>query len=406
MEKLQELQEGFLSILRAELSEWGINPQDITLSNTGRVEIEDHAIEFSTFVDKTSWSRIDMKIRAYTIDNGMLIFMPTRDKYEEYRGNDALEDEMEKIRLNANQKMNELVNAYFESVRELNEDKPLTERLIPAILGNYQLTDSLATVRNWKAKVILANSAGKDSPKIGEFDSVGYVHIGINLGNIIPIARADEHHRGYDLIEYLQEKGLIPQDTYQPFYIHSDYVDANDPIALQAMKTWRKLGGPNVVIKNWSNNSTPFQLTMDDYIKAEGNIQINKGSLFPLGQGMIDQFKLLSALCLEARQNERKEKQLYRQAIKTFEYYVKNLLMLVPNSAAEVITKIHEAESVGGEEGIKALEQLMFGFDSFKNKLHNSVRQALDPKGMRYNRADMEAIFGDLDLANHELGSL
>lgn len=406
MEKLKELQDGFISILKAELSEFGIDETQVTLSNMGKIEIEDHYVDFAVFIEKTEWSRPDMKIRAYTIDSGMIIFMPDSQHYEEYRGSEELENEMEEIRKKVNQKLDELTKIYYESVRELNEDKPLSERFIPALLANYQVTDSLAMVRNWKAKVILRNSAGPDSPKKGEFDAVGYVHIGINLGNIIPIARADEHHRGYDLIEYLQEKGLIPQDIYQPFYVHSDYVDANDAVALQAMKTWRKLGGPNIVIKNWTNSGTAFQVTMDDYIKAEGDIQINKGSLFPLGQGLIDQLKLLSALCIEARQNERKEKQLYKQAVKTFEYYVKNILMLSPNNSAEVLTKIAQAEALGGEEGIKCLEQLMFGFDSFKNKLHNQVRRALDPKALRYERNDMQAIFGDLELANHELGSL
>lgn len=146
------------------------------------------------------------------------------------------------------------------------------------------------------------------------------------------------------------------------------------------------------------------EVMMDDYIKADGRIEINKGELFPLGQGLINELKALANLIHEARQNPRKEKAMFLQASKAYSYYYKNVLMLNPQSD-KVTEEIRAAQDIGGEEGIKKLENLIFGFDGFKNKLHQRVRKALAGGKFNFELRDMEALFGDIELADHELGS-
>lgn len=399
------LKNATLDLIKVELMDYGIDPEQIFFKE--RIEIEDHLVDMQKFVEKTNWSKPNYQMRCYTVDYGYVVFLPTKEFYDEFRNNETLEEECDLLRKEVDSIINNFIKCYLDEVRELSESKILSERISPSLKNNYQITDSLSDVLNWKVKVVIGNSRNEKDPDVGDYDSVGYVHVGINLGTIVPIARADEHHRGYDLVQHLIEKGLIPSDTYYPFFcINNDYVDRNDQIALQAMKIWRKLGGPNITIRNWRNDGTPFQLTMDEFIEKEGNIEINKGELFPFGQKLIDQLKEVSSLCIESRTNPLKEKQLYAKSVKTYLFYVKNIDMCSESAVQEMLSKIENCKIKGGDQGIKDLEQLFFGFDSFKNNLHNQIRKALDPKSYSFEKRDMIQIFGDLELANHLLSSL
>lgn len=402
----EEIKEGYLEIARAELSIFGVDSLQVKINPDSRLEIEDHLVDQGTFLDQTKWSRPDMKIRSYTLDNGKIIFMPDQELYQEYRNNDALFDEMQLHINEVNLKLNQITSEYNASLRELNDDKTLAQRISPSLAKNYQITESLSDIKGWKVKVILRNSAGPEDPKIGELDQVRYVQIGLTTGTIIPIAMSDEHHQGYDLVHYLISKGLVENDTYYPLCASQNYINADDSQALQAIKTWRKLGGPNAMIKNTGSGNVIFQVTLDDYIKAEGLITINKGELAPVGRKLIDHLKSLSTLVMEARKDERKEKFLYTQAIRTYQYYLTYVLVFETTSAKAIFEQLNIAQATGGEEGIKQLEQLFFGFDSFKNKLHNDVRKALKPNAYSYDKDSMIAIFGDVELAEHELASL
>ena len=71
-----------------------------------------------------------------------------------------------------------------------------------------------------------------------------------------------------------------------------------------------------------------------------------------------------------------------------------------------IMVKVSSAEKLGGPEGLQKLEEAIFGFDGLKNQIHQQVRVAMDPKAFSFKRDDMLGIFGDLDLANHELGKI
>lgn len=407
---MEEIKENYLSIVQSELSDLGVEDRQVFVTAKGLIEIQEHPVDMIKFLEKFPWSQPEMKLRVYTLDSGTLVFMPiSREHVEKIREQDDLYEELSNYSKQADAKLQEITREYLASLRELNETKTLAERIPKFVAENLAKTESLADIATWTVKVIIGNSIGREGAQVGEMDAVGYTHIGINTGTIVPVARGDEHHRGYDLIYYLIEKGLIPEDTYYPIFHNGDYVDGNDSLALETFKAWRKMGGPNVVIKNSSrgyNSPIPFQLTMDDYIKAEGDIKLEKGSLFPIGKELVDHLKKLSQLCQNFRTSQRGEKQVYVQALRLIMFYAQKVEQFETKSLGEVKQKVLAAESVGGLEGLQKLEEAIFGFDGLKNQLHQKLRKALEPNAFSFNVEGMVALFGDLELANHELGSI
>lgn len=406
-----EIKEGFLDLVRAELSVYGVDPLQISIDESDYLHIEYHSVDQAVFNEKSNWIEKRMSINCYTVDHGRIIFMPAQEFYKEYRERQDLEDILD-IQINeVNPKIKDLHNLFISQLAEENIDKTLQERIQPSLAKNYQITESLSDVLNWKVKIILGNNIGsKSDKKKGDFDDVEYVRIGLKTGVLIPIARGDAHHLGGDLIYHLINKNLIPDDLYYPICPRNDYVDSGNNQALMAFKIWRKLGGPNIVIKNNSSSECIFQITLDDYIKTEGKITINKGELLPLGKELIDRLKIVSKLCIDARHDERKLKRFFLEALKTYTFVLEKIYIFKDESQQSILNDIMRAEAIGGEEGIKKIEQLFFGMNSFKNKLHIEVREAIKSLENNNNRVDWKIeqimkIFGDLRLANHELGN-
>jgi hypothetical protein len=407
--EILELKQGYLDLIKAELSLFGVDTSQVSLNESYGLIIEDHLVDMAIFAEKASW-KYSIPIRAYSLeDYKTIIFMPTREHYDEYCSNDEMELIIESMRKEINEKVSDLSKLFFEQVAEITFELTLEQRISESIKDNLKISSSLSDIENWKAKIILGNSIGgakEDRLDVGDFDSIGYTWIGITSGTIVPVARGDEHHRGGDLMYYLKSKKMIPQDTYYPIFYHHDYVDANDSIALQAFKVWRKLGGPNIILnRESSQGGEPFHITMDDYIQAQGNIEITKGKLLPIGQKLIDMLTVVSKLCIESRNDERKQKRLYVECLKTYNFYLNKVKIFSTDAEKQVVQDIMKAEAIGGDEGIKQIEQLFFGFNSFKNNLHNQIRKAQTAK-YDFERRDMAGVFGDLDLANHLLGSL
>lgn len=404
----QDIFESYLSIIQTELSEHGILNEFIHVKNN-KLEIEDHFVDMARFLSKHPWSRSDMKIRAYTTDDGRFIFMPDQAKYAEYRENDALWDELSSYYKIVQVQINEINSHLYETLREQNDQKSLAQRIPSYVSQNLEnATDSLGDIESWKVRIILGNSVRRGDPGVGELDNVGYTHFGLNTGTIVPVARGDEHNRGYDLIHFLMEKDLIPQDSYSPIFFHGDYVNGYDAEFLQALKTWRKMGGKNIIIKNSmdSRNDTPFQLTIDDYIKLDGKIEIRQGELFPIGEAFINHLSKLSELCTSYRNTQRGEKQVYAQSLRLMNFYKQNILQHTTKYFEEMFSKALEAEKIGGMEGLQKLEEVIFGFEGLKNSLHQDIRNGLKPEATKWDKRDVEAIFGDLELANHKMGSI
>ena len=419
----KELVESLNDHLRAELSSFGIDPlkvswQVASLDQSEGLLIETHRVDAHRLSETTNYDFTKYPIEVYSLEDGRIIFRVENWRGADYDNYPELFEALDQAQIKVLNQVQFYIKEYFETLRENNDKKNLSERIPTKIYSNYKVdqdnslvdikeTDSLKLIRSMKAKVYLRNSAGSDAPDVGQFDEVGYTMVGINTGTIIPIARCDEHHRGYDLIHRLIQDELIPNDTYHPIFHSHDYVSTNDFVALQAFKTWRKLGGPNVILNNDSrrDNQIPFQLTMDDYIAAEGNITCHKGELLPVGKRFIEQLNELSHLSMAALKDDLKRSEMFRAAKTVINTYLTQVKLYPDDEEKTLLAKLLEIQKIRGTEAAQKVQELFFGMNSFKNKLHIQIREQIR-KEKRFSLNKWEEVFGDLELANHLLGSL
>jgi hypothetical protein len=150
--------------------------------------------------------------------------------------------------------------------------------IIPAkIAANFKIVGGLENYKNWKAKVLMANSGGKK----GIWESPRYVMISLDSNNIIPIAMSDEHQTGYDLLfEYYYDKKLIKQENYVSIdgdgttYLYGSPGDTDnlkhDAKKIEAFKKWLSYGGENQPVKSGSGRG--YLGDMEDVIERGCNI--------------------------------------------------------------------------------------------------------------------------------------
>ena len=148
----------------------------------------------------------------------------------------------------------------------------------------YETPGNLGNVDKWKAKIVLGNSMGEDK-KVGDMDDVGYVGINVRTNEIVPIARADEHQAGHELLYHLADKGMIhgsPEDfvTLYPSTNYPHYSSNNPHQYVEAIKKWLAYGGPNVVVHSvkqnpggWSSGGEKEYVTdMEEYAEKDGDV--------------------------------------------------------------------------------------------------------------------------------------
>ena len=148
----------------------------------------------------------------------------------------------------------------------------------------YETPGNLGDIHKWKAKIILGNSMGDDK-KVGDMDKVGYVGINTRTNEIVPIARADEHQAGHELLYHLAEKGMIkgsPKDfvTLYPTTNYPHYSSNNSHQYVEAIKKWLAYGGPNVVVHSvavpkdgWTSGREKEYVTdMEEYAQKNGDV--------------------------------------------------------------------------------------------------------------------------------------
>lgn len=152
---------------------------------------------------------------------------------------------------------------------------------------NLQITDDLLDVKNWKAKTILGNNNGGK----GKMASVGYIGVSLDSNIIIPISRNDEHQNGYEYIDYLIDKGVVPKGKYYTLYaLGNNYIYGGQnkkyiEDALIAYKKWLSYGGADLTLKGsgilYTGHLSDFINRVDD-IAVDGNVDLNKEGIFHL----------------------------------------------------------------------------------------------------------------------------
>lgn len=285
--------------------------------------------------------------------------------------------------------------------------------IIPSsIKANYKISGNLSNVSNWKAKIILGNSMSQDKKK-GQFDKVGYVAVSLDSNVLVPIARSDEHQAGYEFIENLIRKKLIPdEDYYTIFAVGNKYIyDDNEEDFKRTKTAFQKFlsyGGRNGPVEGAANELRKFAAFMSDVIETPSfkdlkkNILV-KGKLAPLGKGIVNSLEIMAKTLkdiLKAEDSNRTETEKINQLNSmALDFIDKYKWPIIHSHYKRPINEI-EKEILTDNDSYKTVKEIFFGYNGIKNTFHMSLRNA-NPKNT-WSYGDLEQVFGDIKIAKSE----
>ncbi len=289
----------------------------------------------------------------------------------------------------------------------------------------YDITSSFKDVAKWKVQILEANSG---SGKKGNWDKVGYVMFNTKSNEIIPIARADEHRMGYEVMwNYYNEKYKIRVEDYVPLFIignHYIYEDVVKESILACEKYISYGGDPDLLMI--LPRQEKIQISAGDIIKYKDNIDqlytdyTNvEDKILNNGQKILDLWKKLANLFRsnDGVNDKSKLNMLVRETINTMEkvesffsysiFYPKDIDIIektMYNMVKEDINFTDLENFVFGfldEKDInrKMIEKKFDSFDKFtgiKNTMHNKLKQDFEDKNIRYD--DRKASLGDIEM--------
>jgi hypothetical protein len=323
-----------------------------------------------------------------------------------------------------------------EKEPELTEDAPpgAPFQLDPVLdHANYQITDSLADVKTWKGKCFYSGSYTDESKNKnpGDWDTIGYVMISKTRNTIIPIPRTDEHHTGYSMLHDLnkriqknaprarrgknmpvEEVKYIDVADYIPIWTGgNNYIYDKSQVKdlLVVLKKYLGYGGPDGFMIG-SNDMKGMVMSLSDFVRNNGPYVIRTGELAPIGKSIYAALKTV-ATALQAARNNPHQRSLLGKAFQaslsllTLLYKTTSMNGLEWQEIKEVTKQVTALKKTGD---VQQLEQIMFGFSSLKNKLHNRVRECLERKNngdrSSWDDPDIMATWGDLGMAIDLLG--
>lgn len=270
--------------------------------------------------------------------------------------------------------------------------------------GRFESLDKIQT------KVLAANSCN-DDVNIGDMDDVGYWMIEPFKGIIVPIARADEHNQGYDLLRTLISKGEVPGGNYiSIFSYHDNYApdesrSAELALFIGALKIWRRFGGPNLPV-NITRGRERGICSMDEFIKCEGQavkILKVKNGLRNNGVKLIKHLENVIAGILKNQEGKRvKVDQLFSEIDSINELIQLSSDFRYDAKIMESLKKIDEARY---RSDILELEQLVLGFNGVKNSIHTNLKITLE-KNNPYTLESIYSVYGDVTSLYEEFNRL
>lgn len=291
-------------------------------------------------------------------------------------------------------------------LRHINEASRQGFELHPKLdPDNYKLTSSLKTAEKWKSKALIGSSP-REGIEIGDWDQVVYVMIPKEGNHIVPVARSDAHHRGYQLLKSLGIPG-----GYFPISIGFNHIFSREEVEpfVEAAKKWRAWGGKDLAVEVHTNDGDRGALQMSDLIQHGAIVQHSQGELAPVGRRIVDAFKQLAQTLRQANQDQG----MARRAVKEADYLMGLLIEAAPIGTG-IVSYFDEAKDFRKSlrsyaKDPEALEMQIYGFGEgvlgIKNIIHNTIRQSLDdPKNWRAENATK--VFGDLQKAEAELASI
>ena len=294
-------------------------------------------------------------------------------------------------------------------------------RLPPALSdADYETPGlpGLSKVMDWKARILFGKP--KDIREKNKAD-VGYVMVNVKDDTVIPIARPDEHRRGYATLRDMAKKWKIDPRDYRPVFRHGPYYldDVSEiPDALIVVRKWRDAGGPNLVVEHRPRTGDNGQvLTMDDFLRAGGLIEVESRSLLPIGERFVRALENVAAAIRRAGDgiDERKVAWSFASVdrllavIETHWSLSSTALKRWDDERFPIQGLRRDLEVWRSANDLRALENAVFGFGTdwvgLKRGVHDAVRSALvEPEDWRSQ--GIAAVFGDLNFAFDRLGRI
>lgn len=269
---------------------------------------------------------------------------------------------------------------------------------------------------NWRAYTYSGYESKDPNNKTraGDMGKVGYIMFSTKNDTFIPIARGDEHHRGYDLLYSFAKKkipSLNPRD-YIPIFNGNNYIyDAKDiPAYRMVIKKYLAMGGKDGVLYG-GNELRRKSAYMSDFAET-GELQgKSQGRINASAKKIIDGFKNAASAIMKAKQSNKRIDFVSALKLSLQAYQMISLHSFMYHDANNDFIKSFptELKDIGKnsdvDNGISQLEQIMFGFHGLKNRLHNVMRDVQD-KPTDYFSSEVIDFVGDIDLVVAELGNI
>jgi hypothetical protein len=261
----------------------------------------------------------------------------------------------------------------YSSNQFINEN--LNEQLfnIPKEIESfYNIKGDLTNINKWKAKIIVGNNIRGDK-KIGDWDDIIYVLISLTSNFIIPVARADEHHIGYDLLLYLIKKYKIKNLNYQSIsLVNNHFVYGGEYFnkEFNVIKKAYDYGIRNLIIKKMGKN---LQMNIKDYIENNGDFnqakEIGKKSkkLSYEGQKFINELSNIVKLLERYKRNPTQQKLKFDEIIIDS---CKKLYKIIINNELWDFVKTDSLKKAIENENIDMLEKSLLSHNGIKNTMH------------------------------------
>jgi hypothetical protein len=297
--------------------------------------------------------------------------------------------------------------------------------IIPSKLKSYyRIDDDIRNSKNWQGKILVLNNSPRgNTKKKGDFEQIRYIAIDLNSNMIVPITILDEHQTGYEMLDVIKKKGLLPKgdwitiDSWGTNYIYDNEEHKSD--MLMALKKFLEYGGdPKSKVQAMGGT---YLGTIEDFISRNGNIKIGKNEIAKLGQDIIDSLEYIAKEYLRLEKIKlRGPKESDVIALADFcKYFLGQFLdidgyiwVLQTNSnvykdyltEAKIKKWIQEVNIAEEKLDYVGIVQVIFSANGLKNNLHECLKIASKLEG--YNKRGFESVFGDIDAAIQEFNRI
>lgn len=308
-----------------------------------------------------------------------------------------------------------------ESFEEYKKEGTITRKeAVKANLRAY--ADSLLGIAHGKCYILEGNSLSGDQDHEEVYltkDNIGYVMMGIKTKTVLPIARGDEHHKGFDLVENLIKENLIPNDKYLPiFCLGSDYLHEDDfKDALIIFPKWLQMGGPNIILEDWHGAKEGFIIDMKSFVEKQGkSLKPRKGTIATVGKTLISMLTevSLSGVALRKSADPEADFKKYTVPLKKllnlctgpiyFRCHLHQALKSTRFEDVDLLLEEIKKPTKPALELLQEIEEALFGMKSFKKIVHDDIRENMANPGFDYK--DLNKLFGDLQKAFDALGRI